>query len=313
MSFLDFVATYFTSQPILVTLALFYSSLAFLFVLFKFEKYRPQRRLQILFVSFAVVISTWTFLASSLLLCGAFIGLYQAGDDLAAVRTVFSLALLASLVVAMPLSAIVTLKVPGLITRRLVEELSEPEDAVVDMARRMAKDFRISVLRMLMSPSGVPFAYSLGGAEGFMIISRGLLAQLDEDEVETVLAHELAHVKNNDMGLSTIIAVYRRVLFFDPFIRLLERAIYSEKEFSADELSARETQKPLSLASALLKICSAQSGGRGSSVKSKGLSILGSSKILRPPGIKERIERLMRLATELEGEAVIRSGAIQSS
>src|SRR5450759_5052024 len=156
MSFLDFVATYFTSQPILVTLALFYSSLAFLFVLFKFEKYRPQRRLQILFVSFAVVISTWTFLASSLLLCGAFIGLYQAGDDLAAVRTVFSLALLASLVVAMPLSAIVTLKVPGLITRRLVEELSEPEDAVVDMARRMAKDFRISVLRMLMSPSGVP-------------------------------------------------------------------------------------------------------------------------------------------------------------
>lgn len=310
MSFLDFAATYFTSQPILVTLALFYSSLALLLVLFKFEKNRPQRRLRILFVSFAGVIATWSFIASSLLLCGAYIGLYQAGEDLAAVRTVFSLALLASIVVATLLSAFVTLKVPGAIARRLVEELGEPEGAVVDMARRMAKDFSVSLLRMLMSPSEVPFAYSLGGAEGVMVVSRGLLAQLDEDEVETVVAHELAHVKNNDTGLSTIMAVYRRVLFFDPFIRLLERAIYSEKEFSADDLSARQTQKPLSLASALLKISSAQTGGRGSGVKVEGLSILGSGKILKPPGIKERIERLMTLANELDGEMVIRSGAM---
>jgi Zn-dependent protease with chaperone function len=300
MSFFDFAVTYFTSQPTIVAVGLFFSSLALLFVLFKLEKYRPQRRLQILFASFAVVISAWSFVASSLLLCRAFIGLYQAGGDLVAVRTVFSLAILFSVIVALPVSALVTLKVPGAITKRLVDDLGEPEGAIVDMARKMANHFGISILRILQSPSGIPFAYSVGGAEGVIVISEGLVTHLDNDEIETVLAHELAHVKNHDTRLNTIVAVYRKIMFFDPFIRLLEWAIHSEKEFSADELSARETKKPLSLASALLKISSAQSGGKGLEIKTEGLSILGSSKILRTPGVKERIDRLIRLATELE-------------
>ena len=126
-----------------------------------------------------------------------------------------------------------------------------------------------------------------------MVVSEGLVTQLDEDEVETVLAHELAHLKNHDTALNTVVAVYRRVLFFDPFIRLLERAIYGEKEFSADELSARETKKPLSLASALLKISSAQSGGRAAAGQGReGCQSSGAARFVRPPSVKQRIERL---------------------
>jgi Zn-dependent protease with chaperone function len=310
LGLLDFVITYFTSQPAIATLALLCASLAILFVLFRFEKSRPQRRLRMLSVSFAIEILTWSFLASSLLLCGAFQGLYQSGGDLIAVRTVFSLAVVVSLIVALPLSVYTTLKVPGAIARRLVEELPAAGNRVFDLARPTAKDFGISALRILESPTAVPFAYSVGGAESVMVVSRGLVTQLDNDEVEAVLAHELAHVKNHDTALNTVVAVYRKVLFFDPFIRLMERAICSEKEFSADELSARETKKPLSLASALLKISSAQSGGRGSRVKLGGLSILGSSRFVRPPSVKQRIDRLMKLSTELEREALLPGGAL---
>jgi len=312
LSFLDFAVTYFTSQPIVLTLAILYSSLAFLFVLFKLEKYRPHLRLQILFASFAVVIMSWVFVASSLLLCGAFIGLYQAGQDLKAVRTVFGAAVLASLVFAVPLSSFVSFRVPGEIARRLVAELAEPDAAVVRSAGKIAEALRVSALTILQSPSKVPFAYSVGGAESVVVVSKGLTTQLDEDELETVLAHELAHVKNHDTGLITVVAVFRRVLFFDPFIRLVERAIFGEKEFSADEVSARETKKPLSLASALLKISSAQSSGGGSGAKIAGLSILGSGKMLRPPGVKERVERLMRLTTEMEREEILRTSSPQS-
>jgi len=300
LSFIDFAESYFTSQPTVVTLALLCSSFAFLVVLFRFERYAPQRRLRVLFASFAVEISAWSFLAFSLLFCRAFLGLYWTVGEPEAIRTIFSLAILASLLVALPLSAFVTFKVPGTMARRLMDDLPEPEGPVVDLAKRMAKDFGASALRVLLSPGEVPFAYSVGGSEGVIVISKGLVAQLDEDEVETVLAHELAHVKNHDTGLNAIIAVYGRVLFFDPFIRLLERAVYTENEFSADEVSARETKKPLSLASALLKISSGQSSGRASSARVEGLSILGSGKILRPPSVRERIERLMRLANELE-------------
>jgi Zn-dependent protease with chaperone function len=307
LGLLDFASAYFTSEPILAALALMLSSLVLLFVLFKFEKYRPQARLRILFASFAVVISIWSFVASSLLLCNAFTGLYQANEGLA-VGMVFGLALLASLIVALPLSAFVTFRVPGVITRRLLERLPGPEAALAEMTSRMARDFHLPAIRFLQSPSGVAFAYSVEGAESVVVVSKGLTAQLDGDELETVLAHELAHVKNHDTRLNTIVAVYRKVLFFDPFIRVLERAIYSEKEFSADELSARETKKPLSLASALLKISSAQSSAR-SSDRAEGLSILGDSKLLRPPSVKERVERLIRLSTELERESLLSQSA----
>jgi Zn-dependent protease with chaperone function len=273
MSFLEVVAAYFTSQPAMGTLAMLYSSLFILFVVFKLEKQRPRTRLRILFGFFVTNVFTWSFLASSLLLCGAFLGLYQSGSELDAIRTVFALAIVTSVVIALPTSVLVTFKVPNAITRRLAEELSEPASSILDPAKRMAKGLGIFVLRLLQSPSPVPFAYSIGGTEGVIVVSEGLLARLDKEEVETVLAHEIAHIRNNDTRLNTIIAVYRRFLFFDPFIRLLERAVYSEKEFSADELSARETQKPLSLASALLKISSANTGG-SSSAKVEELSIL---------------------------------------
>ena len=305
MSLFDFAAAYFSSRPAIVVIALLYSSLVILSVSFKLERHQPRRRLLMLFSSFVVAISAWSFLASSLILCGAFMGLYQAGDELAAVRTVFGFALLTSVVVALPVSAVVTLKVPRAITRKLVEELVEPESAVVEMVKDIARNLGVSILRTLQSPSGIPFAYSVGGGEGVIVVSKGLVAQLDEDEVETVLAHELAHVKNHDNGLNTLIAVYRTVLFFDPFMRLLEGAIHGEKELSADEVSARETNKPLSLASALLKISSAQSGRPGYPVKAQGLAILGRGKILRPPGVKERIERLIMLATELQREGAV--------
>ncbi len=313
MSFLDFAAAYFTSQSALAVLALLYSALAILLVAFKLERHRPRTRLRILFSSFFVAISAWSFLAASLTLCGAFLGLYQAGDEFAAVRTVLGFALLASVLVALPVSVLVTFKVPLAVTRRLVQNLGEPESAIVEMAKEVAKGLGVSILRMLQSPSGVPFAYSVGGAEGVIVVSKGLVSQLDEDEVETVLAHELAHVKNHDNRINTLVAVYRTVLFFDPFMRFLEGAIHGEREFSADEVSARETKKPLSLASALLKISSAQSGGvRGPPVKIQGLAILGRGRILRPPGVKERIERLIALATVLQAEEALGRAAPQT-
>jgi Zn-dependent protease with chaperone function len=43
--------------------------------------------------------------------------------------------------------------------------------------------------------SSRPFAYSLGGRAGGVVVSRGLLALLDGDERDAVLAHELAHLR----------------------------------------------------------------------------------------------------------------------
>ncbi len=77
---------------------------------------------------------------------------------------------------------------------------------------------------------------------------------LDDDELESVLAHELGHIANRDALQKTIATGYRIAFPFDPFARFIEAAIYRKCEISADEYSVKLTSKPASLAAALLKI-----------------------------------------------------------
>ena len=129
-----------------------------------------------------------------------------------------------------------------------------------------------------------------------MVISEGLLALLEPEEIEAVMAHELAHVKNSDTALKAMVTAYKAALPQDPIIRLLAAAYHREREMVADETAVKATGKPLSLASALLKI---QQAFPRSTLRAHGsISILGSDTGLlrRHPSINERIYQLVRLA-----------------
>lgn len=51
----------------------------------------------------------------------------------------------------------------------------------------------------------LPNAFAVGTAgSGTVVVSTGLLEELDDDELEAVLAHELAHIRNRDASLMTV-------------------------------------------------------------------------------------------------------------
>jgi Zn-dependent protease with chaperone function len=241
---------------------------------------------------------TWSFVASSLLFCQALLGLYEV-DGVMAVKTVFGLALLSSLAFALPLSVFVATRLPGVISSKLSRELAEPDSSALGMLERRAHELSLPAVKLVQSPSRLPFAYSVGRTSSIIVISEGLVEQFDPDEMESVLTHELAHVKNNDTELNTIVALYRKVLFFDPLMHMVEGALHREREFLADELSARETRKPLSLASALIKIHSAYSEARPTDAP--GLTSIGRASFSRVPILRQRVHRLLQIAQELEG------------
>lgn len=297
MNFLDTVVYYFTSQSTVATIVLIYSLIGILLYTLRVKKDKPRIQLQVLFGLFMLVTVAWSFLGASLVLCRAFLGLYQY-DDLSAVKMVFGLALTSSVVVAISLSTVVTLKVPNVLSAKLTSELYEPEHSVVEMVRAMARRFDILRIRVLQSPSQLPYAYSIGGA---VVISRGLVNELDDDEVESVISHEVAHIRNNDTRVNAVLAVYRRILFFDPLIRFIEDAVRAQDEFLADEVSARETRKPLALASALLKIHTAHASKKRLPALTGGLPILGRSSVSSRSNLRERVRRLLRIADELDG------------
>jgi len=138
-----------------------------------------------------------------------------------------------------------------------------------------------------VADSRVPNAFAAGRSQkkATVCVTTGLLRTLDRDELEGVLAHELAHVKNRDVMVMTIASFLSTVAFM--VVRMgfwfgggrsrrdggggflvaiaaslvvwivsffLIRALSRYREFAADRGGALITGRPSALASALLAI-----------------------------------------------------------
>ncbi|MBI3989901.1 MAG: zinc metalloprotease HtpX [candidate division NC10 bacterium] len=157
------------------------------------------------------------------------------------------------------------------------------------MMRELAQQARLPMPRLSLIPTATPNAFATGRSpeRATVTVTEGLLRILDEEELEGVLAHELAHVKNRDMLTMTIAATLagvvvmlaRMALWFPvagerdqegrgsgvlgvivlailaPLAAtLIQLAISRSREFQADETGARITRKPWALANALEKL-----------------------------------------------------------
>lgn len=145
-------------------------------------------------------------------------------------------------------------------------------------------------LWIIDTPLANAFATGRNQYHASIAVTTGIIKILDEHELRAVLAHELGHVKNRDILISTIAAViagaigylmhmlYTRAWWDSmtsrssdrkqnnplimlalsilvPFIAtLLQLAISRSREYLADETGAHACNAPLSLASALKKL-----------------------------------------------------------
>jgi heat shock protein HtpX len=93
-----------------------------------------------------------------------------------------------------------------------------PEDQYGEIHRRvewLCEDMGLEKPRMMVADMGAPNAFAVGrrGA-GTVVVSTELIRALDIDELEGVLAHELAHIDNRDVvmmvlgqGIASIVAI----------------------------------------------------------------------------------------------------------
>jgi heat shock protein HtpX len=77
-----------------------------------------------------------------------------------------------------------------------------------NMVRRLATKAGVPMPRVYLIPSEQPNAFATGRnpEHAVVAVTEGIMRILDDDELEGVLAHELAHVTNRDVLISTIAA-----------------------------------------------------------------------------------------------------------
>ena len=152
------------------------------------------------------------------------------------------------------------------------------------MVRELAAAEQMPMPEIYVSDMLQPNAFATGRNpdNAKVAVTKGILQILDERELRGVLAHELSHVTNRDILISTIAAgigtsisfIAQFALFFgggddegaNPIFLLLawliapiaaaiiQMAVSRSREFQADETGAYLSRDPLSLANALAKL-----------------------------------------------------------
>lgn len=87
-----------------------------------------------------------------------------------------------------------------------------------------------------------------------ILLPQGLGERLSDDELDTVLIHELMHVRRWDNLLSLLQLLIRSVFWFYPVLWWLDRRLLTEREFACDEEVLRCGNAPQLYAASLWKI-----------------------------------------------------------
>lgn len=100
--------------------------------------------------------------------------------------------------------------------------------------------------------SGSPFTMGLFTSAIFFPMA--VVNALSTDEIEAILAHELAHIRRNDFILHLIAVFVETILYYHPVVWWLQRQMAQYREEACDDEAMAFTQNPMAYAKALLKI-----------------------------------------------------------
>jgi len=172
---------------------------------------------------------------------------------------------------------------------REVTEADHPR--LYRIVKRVATQAMIPIPKVYIVPTKAPNAFATGRNvdKAAVAATEGLLELLNDDELEGVIGHEIAHIMNRDMLIGTIAATFAGAVGILASIArwgamfggyggrgndrnggligllvaaivapiaamLIQMAISRQREYKADRIGAKVSGKPLALAEALKKI-----------------------------------------------------------
>ena len=166
---------------------------------------------------------------------------------------------------------------------RVVTEKDAPE--LYRMVDRLRQRAGLPMPKLAIADQEQPNAFATGRnpEKAVVAVTTGILRYMPQEELEGVIAHELAHIKNRDMLISTIAAGVAGAIGYLPYLimfgggrddregghplaaiaalvigpiaaMIIQYAVSRQREFEADRVGAEILGRPMPLANALRRL-----------------------------------------------------------
>ena len=113
---------------------------------------------------------------------------------------------------------------------QITEPKTRQEEVVFQTVRELAQRLHVHMPEVWIFDAPDPNAFATGPTKNnaMVAVSTGLLANLNEEEVRSVLAHEMGHVWNGDMFTTTVLAGLMNTFVY--FIAMWVRRMFEERD-----------------------------------------------------------------------------------
>lgn len=126
--------------------------------------------------------------------------------------------------------------------------------AIIQLLRSLSQKMGLLTPDIALYRSNQPYAATLFWRKPVLLLSSWMIEVLDEEQLEAVIAHELAHIKRQDNLMISIGGILKEVLFFLPTIQKTWQKFLMDLETAADDVAVLVTGRPTALASAIVRV-----------------------------------------------------------
>lgn len=152
----------------------------------------------------------------------------------------------------------------------------------------LLKEFHISRKVGFYLSEKVQIPTVIGYFKPIILFPLAAVTALDIKQVESILIHEITHIRRHDYAINLIKCLIEALLFFNPFVWFLGRLLEKEREHSCDDQVLETTGNALVYARALLIL---------ESIRSEKLPVFALGAFSKKEYLLDRIKRITLMKT----------------
>lgn len=141
-----------------------------------------------------------------------------------------------------------------LLTRRLVRRCEPASPVWQQMAARAAERLGFRAVFRILASARVDVPMVVGHIRPLIVVPAAALVNLPADQLEAVLAHEIAHILRRDPLVNLLQTLAETILFYHPAVWWLSSRIRTERENCCDDIAVAACGRRRLYAEALLAL-----------------------------------------------------------